>query len=171
MRSRGYVTMLDPFQLLYGKRMGGLLFIPALMGEMFWSAAILSALGKNREGNYILCRPFLKQSVNFASFTIIVQIHCKYCLIKRNEKHISLCHRGHTECDHWHRHQYVCDYFGSYCHFLHADWRTLLSGLHGCCPALLHFFRTGKDSQSHMVKSLWWCHFPLNWCLHVFSSI
>ncbi|XP_013866946.1 high-affinity choline transporter 1 [Austrofundulus limnaeus] len=45
MRSRGYVTMLDPFQMLYGKRMGGLLFIPALMGEIFWSAAILSALG------------------------------------------------------------------------------------------------------------------------------
>lgn len=47
MRSRGYVTMLDPFQQLYGKRMGGLLFIPALMGEIFWSAAILSALGKS----------------------------------------------------------------------------------------------------------------------------
>lgn len=46
MRSRGYVTMLDPFQQLYGKRMGGLLFIPALMGEIFWSAAILSALGR-----------------------------------------------------------------------------------------------------------------------------
>jgi len=46
MRSRGYVTMLDPFQQLYGKRMGGLLFIPALMGEIFWSAAILSALGE-----------------------------------------------------------------------------------------------------------------------------
>ncbi|XP_072301216.1 high-affinity choline transporter 1-like [Eucyclogobius newberryi] len=45
MRSRGYVTMLDPFQQLYGQRMGGLLFIPALMGEIFWSAAILSALG------------------------------------------------------------------------------------------------------------------------------
>lgn len=46
MRSKGYVTMLDPFQQLYGKRMGGLLFIPALMGEMFWAAAIFSALGK-----------------------------------------------------------------------------------------------------------------------------
>lgn len=52
MRSKGYVTMLDPFQLLYGKRMGGLLFIPALMGEIFWSAAILSALGKHLN---ILC--------------------------------------------------------------------------------------------------------------------
>ncbi|MEE6470270.1 hypothetical protein FKM82_008909 [Ascaphus truei] len=45
MRSRGYVTMLDPFQQIYGKRMGGMLFVPALMGEMFWAAAILSALG------------------------------------------------------------------------------------------------------------------------------
>lgn len=46
MRSQGYVTMLDPFQLKYGSRMGGLLFLPALMGELCWSAAILSALGK-----------------------------------------------------------------------------------------------------------------------------
>lgn len=48
MRSKGYVTMLDPFQQIYGKRMGGLLFIPALMGEMFWAAAIFSALGENQ---------------------------------------------------------------------------------------------------------------------------
>lgn len=45
MRDAGYVTMLDPFQRKYGQRMGGLLFIPALFGEVFWSAAILSALG------------------------------------------------------------------------------------------------------------------------------
>ena len=46
MRSEGYVTMLDPFQRKYGERMGGLLYIPALMGEVFWSAAILAALGQ-----------------------------------------------------------------------------------------------------------------------------
>ena len=46
MRSEGYVTMLDPFQQKYGERMGGLLYIPALLGEVFWSAAILGALGK-----------------------------------------------------------------------------------------------------------------------------
>ncbi|GAB6018839.1 hypothetical protein CHUAL_000500 [Chamberlinius hualienensis] len=45
MRKQGYVTMLDPFQDLFGERMGGLLFIPALCGEVFWSAAILGALG------------------------------------------------------------------------------------------------------------------------------
>lgn len=45
MRKKEYFTMLDPFQEKYGLRMGGLLYIPALMGEIFWSAAILSALG------------------------------------------------------------------------------------------------------------------------------
>ncbi|KAI3421280.1 CDP-diacylglycerol-serine O-phosphatidyltransferase, variant 2 [Globodera pallida] len=45
MRDMGYVTMLDPFQIKYGQRVGGLMFIPALLGEVFWSAAILSALG------------------------------------------------------------------------------------------------------------------------------
>ncbi len=37
--------MLDPFQETLGSRMGGLLFLPALCGEIFWSAAILAALG------------------------------------------------------------------------------------------------------------------------------
>ncbi|VDN55690.1 unnamed protein product [Dracunculus medinensis] len=45
MREQGYITMLDPFQLKYGQRVGGLLFFPALLGEVFWTAAILSALG------------------------------------------------------------------------------------------------------------------------------
>ena len=45
MREQGYVTMLDPFQEILGSRMGGLLFLPALCGELFWSAAILAALG------------------------------------------------------------------------------------------------------------------------------
>ena len=45
MRKKEYFTMLDPFQEKYGPRMGGLLYIPALLGEIFWSAAILAALG------------------------------------------------------------------------------------------------------------------------------
>ena len=45
MRKEGYVTMLDPLQECLGDRMGGLLFIPALCGEVFWSAGILAALG------------------------------------------------------------------------------------------------------------------------------
>ncbi|XP_071507686.1 high affinity choline transporter 1-like [Diadema antillarum] len=45
MRAAKYVTMIDPFQIKYGDRMGGILFLPALMGELLWCAAILSALG------------------------------------------------------------------------------------------------------------------------------
>ncbi|XP_038674944.1 high-affinity choline transporter 1-like isoform X1 [Scyliorhinus canicula] len=47
MRSRRYVTMLDPFQETYGGGIGSLMFIPAVMGELFWSAAVLSALGSS----------------------------------------------------------------------------------------------------------------------------
>ncbi|XP_077533362.1 high-affinity choline transporter 1-like [Haemaphysalis longicornis] len=49
MRNAGYKTMLDPFQQHFGARMGCLLFIPALCGEVFWSAAILAALGATVE--------------------------------------------------------------------------------------------------------------------------
>ena len=49
MRRQGYVTMLDPLQDSFGERMGGLLFLPALCGEVFWAAGILAALGKRRQ--------------------------------------------------------------------------------------------------------------------------
>ena len=45
MREAGYVTMLDPFQERYGRVLTGLIYIPALLGEIFWCAAILAALG------------------------------------------------------------------------------------------------------------------------------
>ena len=45
MRENEYTTLLDPFQQKYGNKVGSLLFIPALIGEIFWSAAILTALG------------------------------------------------------------------------------------------------------------------------------
>lgn len=45
MRENRYVTMLDPFQKKYGKRTGAVMYIPAFVGEIFWSAAILASLG------------------------------------------------------------------------------------------------------------------------------
>ena len=45
MRNYGFKTMLDPLAQRYGKRMTSVLFIPALSGEIFWTAAILTALG------------------------------------------------------------------------------------------------------------------------------
>nr|XP_039259419.1 high affinity choline transporter 1-like isoform X2 [Styela clava] len=45
MRNASYVTMLDPLQNKLGRHMGALLFLPALCGDIFWAASILSALG------------------------------------------------------------------------------------------------------------------------------
>ncbi len=45
MRRRRYRTMLDPLAERYGRRVTALLFLPALTGELFWTAAILTALG------------------------------------------------------------------------------------------------------------------------------
>ena len=47
MREKGYVTMIDPLQEKYSNWMGGLLYIPAFLGETMWTAAILGALGNN----------------------------------------------------------------------------------------------------------------------------
>ncbi len=45
MRNRGYRTMLDLFEQHHGPRIAAALFVPALIGDLFWTAAILSALG------------------------------------------------------------------------------------------------------------------------------
>ncbi len=45
MRRRNYTTMLDPLEDRFGQRMAGILYLPALCGEIFWTAAILTALG------------------------------------------------------------------------------------------------------------------------------
>ncbi|XP_040071815.1 high-affinity choline transporter 1 [Ixodes scapularis] len=41
----GYVTLLDPLEKAFGSRVAALLFLPALVGEIFWCGAILNALG------------------------------------------------------------------------------------------------------------------------------
>ena len=45
MRRYRFQTMLDPLSQRYGSKATALFFIPALMGEVFWIAAILTALG------------------------------------------------------------------------------------------------------------------------------
>ncbi|XP_008301173.1 high affinity choline transporter 1-like [Stegastes partitus] len=45
MRSKNYVTLMDPFQEKYGNTVGAVLFIPALLGDILWVACILGALG------------------------------------------------------------------------------------------------------------------------------
>ena len=45
MRVRNYTTMLDPLEEKFGRQSNLLFFIPALLGDLFWTAAILVALG------------------------------------------------------------------------------------------------------------------------------
>ena len=45
MRSRGYATLLDPILEKFGKRSTWFYYLPSLMGDVFWTAAILVALG------------------------------------------------------------------------------------------------------------------------------
>lgn len=45
MRRGRFLTMLDPIDIRFGRNVAGMSAIPALMGEVFWSAAILTALG------------------------------------------------------------------------------------------------------------------------------
>lgn len=45
MRAHRFHTLLDPLEQRFGKRTAALLFVPALSGELFWTAAILTALG------------------------------------------------------------------------------------------------------------------------------
>src|SRR5699024_6964468 len=45
MRRYRFKTLLDPLNQRFGRKMSILLFIPALSGEIFWTSAILTALG------------------------------------------------------------------------------------------------------------------------------
>ncbi|MEX2396463.1 MAG: hypothetical protein WD491_05520, partial [Balneolales bacterium] len=45
MRRYEFTTMLDPLRQRYGKRMAAVLALPAVTAEIFWTAAILTALG------------------------------------------------------------------------------------------------------------------------------
>ena len=45
MRRYGFTTLIDPFEARYGKRWAAVLFLPALGGELFWSAELLVAVG------------------------------------------------------------------------------------------------------------------------------
>ncbi|NBO63335.1 MAG: sodium:solute symporter [Acidobacteria bacterium] len=45
MRARSYTTLIDPFEARFGKHWALVLFIPAIMAEIFWSAELLVASG------------------------------------------------------------------------------------------------------------------------------
>jgi high affinity choline transporter 7 len=47
MRRMGFHTLIDPFESRFGKRWAAVLFLPAMMAELFWSAELLVAIGSS----------------------------------------------------------------------------------------------------------------------------
>lgn len=45
MRQHGFTTLIDPLEARFGARWAAVLFLPALAGELFWSAELLVAVG------------------------------------------------------------------------------------------------------------------------------
>ena len=45
MRRLGFTTLIDPFEARFGNRWAAVLSLPALAGELFWSASLLVAIG------------------------------------------------------------------------------------------------------------------------------
>lgn len=45
MRRLGFTTLIDPLEARFGARWAAVLFLPALAGELFWSAELLVAIG------------------------------------------------------------------------------------------------------------------------------
>ena len=47
MRDKKYVTMMDPFQIRYGRLLSGALVLPALLVDVLWVSCTLLGLGKH----------------------------------------------------------------------------------------------------------------------------
>lgn len=45
MRKHEFTTLIDPFESRFGKKWAAVLFVPALLGEVIWSAELLVAIG------------------------------------------------------------------------------------------------------------------------------
>jgi high affinity choline transporter 7 len=45
MRRHGFATLIDPFEARFGRHWAAVLFLPAMLGEVFWSAELLVAIG------------------------------------------------------------------------------------------------------------------------------
>ncbi len=47
MRRHGFHTLIDPFESRFGKQWAAVLFVPAMLAEVFWSAELLVAIGSS----------------------------------------------------------------------------------------------------------------------------
>ncbi|KAM4604279.1 high affinity choline transporter 1-like isoform 1-T3 [Polymixia lowei] len=69
MRERNYITMMDPFQIKYGKVLSGALVLPALLVDVLWVACTLVGLGVTM--SVILDFPYTYSTLISAAVAII----------------------------------------------------------------------------------------------------
>lgn len=68
MRQMGYTTLIDPFESRFGKHWAAVLFIPAMLGEVFWSAELLAAIGSTFS---VLLGMKLAMAILLSAFVVI----------------------------------------------------------------------------------------------------
>ncbi len=86
MRTGQYATILDPFQARYGPVMTTFLYIPALLGDIFWSGSVLAALGMR-------CYHFFINSIYAKLETCVTGIYfVPQCNVDRPKFNAYLCH-------------------------------------------------------------------------------
>ena len=67
LREKSYLTCIDALQSTYGKFAGGLVYLPSCIGDICWTAAVLSALGTtlavilDMKGIKVLRKSFVKK--------------------------------------------------------------------------------------------------------------
>lgn len=86
MREKKYVTMMDPFQIKYGKVVSGALVLPALVMDALWVACTLVGLG-NMYNKTTATNKQLFQTHNTHN-------HCKH-KVQKNSLHTK---HTYTEC-------------------------------------------------------------------------
>ena len=68
-----FTTLLDLFERRYGKRIAAVMYLPALCGELFWAAAILTALGSTMSTvlDLPMNRSIIMSAVVVVSYTLL----------------------------------------------------------------------------------------------------
>lgn len=69
MRRLGFTTLIDPFEARFGKGWAAVLFIPAMLAEVFWSAELLVAIGSSID---VLLGLRLTLAILLAAFAVTV---------------------------------------------------------------------------------------------------
>ena len=68
MRRHEFTTLIDPFEARFGKHWAAILFLPALLGEVFWSAELLVAVGSTIS---VMAGMNLSTAILLSAFVII----------------------------------------------------------------------------------------------------